>query len=184
MIGLRLLFILVASLPFFHPAQFYRTSIPIEPHQATDSGNINAQIAVTLTDIAKDLRALKAKYPQLADIDRERSDGRQDGVVVTGGQLSYRHGEVRCGSKAKPCEFSSPTACDLVVNLQQVRTRDQLHQAVSQMFPLLDGTYLEYEFDVRAAPTGQGRRFSEAVGRLVDIRVKSFIKRLVRSWGN
>jgi hypothetical protein len=121
-----------------------------------------------------DLRALKSRYPQMAGIDH---------VLISDSQVSYKYGTVRCGSKARPCWFSSPSACRVTVNLTQIESRAEtkLHPRPSKVYALPDGTYLEVESDILATPTRKGRLSSEKVGQVVDVRVKSLRTRLAAS---
>jgi hypothetical protein len=176
-----ILLMLAASLVAL-PASAFNTSEPnSKGEHPTESGDIAAEIHQTFLQIAEDLRALKSKYPQLEGTDQQRADGAaHGGLLITYSQLSYDNGTIHCGNKAKPCEFSSPSACDISVSLQQIKTREEagLHQAVSEVYALSDGTYLEIECHISAAPTRQGGSFSARVGHVVAARVDALRKRL------
>ena len=138
--------------------------------------NIAAAISETLTAIHSDLKGQKSKYPQLIHIDK---------AVITDSQLSYENGKVRCGSKARPCTFSGPDACRLIVNLTRIATRPQSngHPGQSELVELPNGSYLEIEAGVEAPRTANGRRFSVRVNTIIMRRLNMLKTKLVTGGG-
>ena len=118
----------------------------VNSSQKTREGDeVRRETRKTFDEIFAGLKKLRAKYPQLAEIER---------AFITESQLSYEYGRVECRSKAKPCSFSE-NACRVTINIEHIARREDadLHAAASLLFELGDGTFLDVFYGVLAEPT-------------------------------
>ena len=138
--------------------------------QKTMNQDASAEINKTFGLIVDDLKSLKAKYPQLAEIDKAN---------ISESQLAYTHGKVGCPSKAKPCAFSE-NACRLTVNIEQLEKAEDAnkHAAFSREIKMRNGKFLSVFYQVLAEPTEKGKRFERDANKIIATRLNLLIDRV------
>jgi hypothetical protein len=143
--------------------------------KAREGDEVRRETRKTFDEIFAGLKKLRAKYPQLAEIER---------AFIRESQLSYEHGRVECRSKAEPCSFSE-NACRVTINIEHIARREDadLHAAASLLFELGDGTFLDVFYGVLAEPTVTGKAFHNAANRIISASLKNLRARLASHTG-